>query len=55
MIFDLDAFATGRPRTLEVEHVDCTTETILPNEACSAQQIDWFRVGSALNLVKQQQ
>lgn len=55
MIFDLDAFAPARPRTLEVEHLYARTATIVTNHAYSAQQIDWFRVGFALNLVKQQQ
>jgi len=52
---DLDAFAPGKPLTIEVEHADCSKDTIVANQTCSSQQIDWFRVGSALNLIKQQQ
>ena len=55
MIFDLEALAPARPRTLEVEHLDARTDTIVTNHAYFAQQIDWFRAGFALNLVKQQQ
>jgi aconitate hydratase len=52
---DLDAFAPGKPLTIEVEHADGSKDTIVANHTYNAQQIDWFRAGSALNLIKQQQ
>ena len=52
---DLDAFAPGKPLTIEVEHADGSKDTIVANHTYNAQQIDWFRTGSALNLIKQQQ
>ena len=52
---DLDAFAPGEPLTIEVEHADGSKDTIVANHTYNAQQIDWFRAGSALNLIKQQQ
>jgi len=52
---DLDAFAPGKPLTIEVEHADGSKDTVIANHTYNAQQIDWFRAGSALNLIKQQQ
>ncbi|MBL6865642.1 MAG: aconitate hydratase [Flavobacteriales bacterium] len=52
---DLATFAPGKPLTIEIAHADGSTETIKVNHTYNAQQIDWFRAGSALNLIKQQQ
>ncbi len=52
---DLASFAPGKPLTIEIAHADGSTETIKVNHTYNAQQIDWFRAGSALNLIKQQQ
>jgi len=35
-------------------HVDGTTEEIKVNHSYNAQQIEWFKYGSALNLIKEQ-
>lgn len=51
---DLDAFAAGKQLTLEVVHADGTKEEIQLNHTYNEQQIDWFRAGSALNLIKKQ-
>jgi aconitate hydratase len=52
---DLADFAPGKPLTIELEHADGSKDTIMANHTYNAQQIDWFRAGSALNLIKQQQ
>lgn len=52
---DLADFAPGKPLTIELEHADGSRDTIRANHTYNAQQIDWFRAGSALNLIKQQQ
>ena len=52
---DLDQFAPGKQLTLELVHADGTVDTILTNHTYNAQQIDWFKAGSALNLIKQQE
>jgi len=52
---DLENFAPGVPLTIEVEHADGSKDTILANHTYNSQQIEWFRAGSALNLIKQQQ
>lgn len=48
---DLTDFAPGVPLTLEVVHADGTTDTIVANHSYNEQQIDWFKAGSALNLI----
>jgi aconitate hydratase len=51
---DLKDFAPGKQLTLQVNHADGTSETIMLNHTYNDQQIDWFRAGSALNLIKMQ-
>jgi len=51
---DLDQFSEGKPLTLEVTHDDGSKETIVCNHTYNEQQIEWFREGSALNLIKKQ-
>jgi aconitate hydratase len=51
---DLADFAPGKKLTLEVVHADGSTDSIKLNHTYNAQQIDWFKAGSALNLIKTQ-
>jgi len=51
---DLVDFAPGKQLTLEVVHADGSTDTIKLNHTYNAQQIEWFKAGSALNLIKAQ-
>ena len=51
---DLKDFAPGKPLTIEVVHADGSTDTIKANHTYNAQQIEWFKEGSALNLIKKQ-
>ena len=51
---DLQDFAPGKPLTIEVIHADGTLDTILAEHTYNAQQIEWFKEGSALNLIKKQ-
>ena len=52
---DLASFAPGKPLTLELVHADGSSEQITVNHSYNEQQIGWFRAGSALNLIKQQE
>ncbi|MCW3160942.1 aconitate hydratase [Chryseobacterium oryctis] len=52
---DLDQFAPGKPLTLEFIHADGSKDTVIANHTYNDQQIDWFKAGSALNLIKQQE
>ncbi len=49
---DLDQFAPGKQLTLEFVHADGTKDIILANHTYNAGQIEWFKAGSALNLIK---
>lgn len=51
---DLASFAPDKQLTLELAHADGTKEQIKLNHTYNQQQIDWFRAGSALNLIKLQ-
>ena len=52
--FDLAEFAAGKSLTIEIVHADGTTDTIIANHTYNEQQIEWFKEGSALNLIKKQ-
>ena len=51
---DLADFQEGKQLSIEVIHSDGSTITIKANHTYNEQQIDWFREGSALNLIKKQ-
>ena len=51
---DLVEFAPGKPLTIEIVHADGSTDKIVVNHTYNEQQIDWFKNGSALNLIKKQ-
>lgn len=52
---DLANFAPGAPITIQVVHADGSQDEIKANHTYNAQQIAWFKAGSALNLIKAQQ
>ena len=49
---DLESFTAGKQLTLELIHANGTKESILLNHTYNESQIDWFKAGSALNLIK---
>jgi aconitate hydratase len=49
---DLKSFLPGKALTLEIVHSNGKTDTILLNHTYNSSQIDWFKAGSALNLIK---
>lgn len=51
---DLENFAPKKQLTLEVQHADGSADTIMLNHTYNDAQIDWFREGSALNLIKKE-
>jgi aconitate hydratase len=51
---DLSRFAAGKQITIEVTHSDGSSDTILANHTYNEAQIEWFKAGSALNLIKKQ-
>ncbi|MEZ4936258.1 MAG: aconitate hydratase [Crocinitomicaceae bacterium] len=51
---DLADFAPGKQLTLEVVHKDGSKDIVMCNHTYNSQQIEWFKAGSALNLIKEQ-
>ncbi|MEM7182405.1 MAG: aconitate hydratase [Spirochaetota bacterium] len=51
----LKLFAPGVPLTAVLNHKDGSTEEISVKHTFNKNQIEWFKAGSALNLIKQQQ
>ena len=51
---DLKEFAPGKQLTLEIVHADQTQDLIKLNHTYNQQQIDWFKAGSALDLIRKQ-
>jgi aconitate hydratase len=52
---DLKDFAPGKQLTMEFVHKDGSKDIVMVNHTYNAQQIEWFRAGSALNLIKREQ
>jgi len=48
----LSGFAPGKNLTVTLKHTDGSTETIEGRHTYNAEQIEWFKAGSALNLMK---
>lgn len=53
-IIGLSGFAPGRPLTVVLHHNDRTKDEIVVNHTYNQQQIEWFKAGSALNLIRKQ-
>jgi aconitate hydratase len=53
-ILGLKEFAPGKPLTIALHHKDGSTEKFNVNHSYNEQQIEWFKAGSALNIIKKQ-
>jgi len=51
---DLDSFSPGKSITLEIVHHDGSNDVISLSHTYNAQQIEWFKEGSALNLIRKE-
>lgn len=51
---DLHAFAPDKQLTMEVVHNDGSKDVIKTNHTYNLAQIEWFKEGSALNLIKKE-
>ena len=49
---DLDSFTPGKQISIEIVHADGTKDLIMADHTYNAQQIEWYKEGSALNLIK---
>ena len=54
-LIDLDRFSVGRGLTLELIHSDSSSESIICHHTFNETQIEWFKAGSALNLIRSSQ
>jgi len=53
-IIGLADFTPGKPLTLQLTHKDGSSESISVNHTYNAQQIEWFKAGGALNIIRKQ-
>ncbi|MBC7949120.1 MAG: aconitate hydratase [Chitinophagaceae bacterium] len=51
-IVGLINFTEGQPLTVVLNHADGTRDEILANHTYNEQQIEWFRAGGALNVIR---
>ncbi|MBS9766215.1 MAG: aconitate hydratase [Flavobacteriaceae bacterium] len=51
---DLDKFAPNQQLTLEIVHKDNSKDVIKLNHTYNENQIDWYKAGSALNQIKEE-
>jgi hypothetical protein len=54
-IIGLTRFAPGFPFRMVLKHMDGTVDECLLNHSFNENQIEWFKAGSALNLIAAQQ
>ena len=51
-LIDLDGFSVGRGLILELIHSDSSSESIVCDHTFNETQIEWFKAGFALNLIR---
>ena len=54
-ILGLEEITPGQPMTVVLNHADGSVDKIQAEHTYNAGQIEWFKAGSALNLIKRQQ
>jgi aconitate hydratase len=50
----LTSFTPGTPLTLVFHHADGSNDTVIANHTYNQQQIEWFKAGAALNIIRKQ-
>jgi len=53
-VIGLTSFAPGKPLTLVLNHQDGSKDEIVANHTYNEQQIEWFKAGAALNIIRKQ-
>jgi aconitate hydratase len=53
-IIGLTTFSPDVPLQMVLNHADGTSETITVNHSYNAQQIEWFKAGGALNIIRKE-
>ncbi len=54
-ILGLTEFAPGKQLTVVLHHADGSQDSFAVNHTYNAQQIEWFKAGGALNIIRKQQ
>ncbi|RYY49612.1 MAG: aconitate hydratase [Chitinophagaceae bacterium] len=50
----LTQFAPGKPLVLTLHHKNGTTDVVVANHTYNEQQIEWFKAGGALNIIRKE-
>jgi aconitate hydratase len=53
-ILGLSEFTPNKPLIIELHHKDGSNDKIVVNHSYNLQQIEWFKAGAALNIIKKQ-
>ncbi|WP_298297216.1 aconitate hydratase [Hydrotalea sp.] len=53
-VIGLTEFTPGKPLTIVLHHADGSSEAVLANHTYNQQQIEWFKAGAALNIIRKQ-
>ncbi|MEY2901183.1 MAG: hypothetical protein RLY89_289 [Bacteroidota bacterium] len=53
-VIGLTSFAPGTALTLVFTHADGTSDSVVANHTYNEQQIEWFKAGAALNIIRKQ-
>ena len=53
-IMGLDHFSVDKPLKVYLYHKDGTTDSFLVNHTYNEQQIEWFKAGAALNIIRKE-
>ncbi len=53
-ILGIDNFTPNQPLTIIIHHSDGTQEIILANHSYNSTQIEWYKAGGALNIIRKQ-
>lgn len=54
ILSDFTSFSSGTPLTLVLNHADGSSEEIKVNHTYNENQIEWFKAGGALNIIRAQ-
>jgi aconitate hydratase len=54
-ITGLNDFTPGEPLSIVLNHIDGTSDTFSVNHTYNQQQIEWFKAGGALNIIRMNQ
>jgi aconitate hydratase len=53
-ILGLNTFSPGKPLTMVLNHKNGTSDSVTLNHTYNKQQIEWFKAGGALNVIRKQ-